>query len=88
MPVATQQECIPVGCIPIALYHTGESLSRGFLSGVVSVKGGLCQGDPRTETPSPRGQNDASKNIALSQTSFVGGKDVTSVLTSLGITTP
>ena len=46
------QECIPVGCIPPALYHTGGkslsgggSLSRGSLSGgSLSRGGGICPG--------------------------------------------
>ena len=47
-----EQECIPVGCVPPALYRTGESLSGGCLSPggslsrEVSVQGGLCQGIP------------------------------------------
>ena len=28
-----KQECIPVGCVPPALYHTGISVQRGSLSG-------------------------------------------------------
>ena len=43
----SKQECIPVGCIPPTLYHTGGSLSggqcpRGLCPGVVSVQGELC----------------------------------------------
>ena len=49
-----KQECIPVGYLPSALYHTGGSLSggsfcpgglcRGGSSRGVSVQGGLCPG--------------------------------------------
>ena len=48
------QECIPVGCVPPALYHTWGSLSRG-----VSVQGGLCPGGSLfRDTPTPQGTLD------------------------------
>ena len=49
-----QQECIPVGCVPPALYRTVGGLCTG---------GGLCQGDP---LPHP-GQTDDCENITLDQ---------------------
>ena len=72
-----KQECIPVGCVLPALYHTGASLSKG--GGGLSPEGGgrffpggfslsLLGG----QTP-PRGQTDACENITLPQTSFADG---------------
>ena len=51
-----KQECVLVGCVPPALYRTGD-LCVG-----VSVQRALCQGDP---IPSPCGQTDACENITL-----------------------
>ena len=40
----TKQECIPVGCVPPARYHTGGSLSGGVCVQGVCVQGSLCPG--------------------------------------------
>ena len=46
-----KQECIPVGCVPSALYRTGGLCPGGF------CPGGLCPGGVSVrETPSPRRQ--------------------------------
>ena len=60
-----EQELIPVGCLPPALYRKGGlcpgsrgvSVQRGLCLGGVSVQGALCPGTP-PETPSPCDQND------------------------------
>ena len=51
----------------------GGSLFKGFVSG---GGGGLCQGVPLRQRPSPpvNRMSDASKNITLLHTSFAGGK--------------
>ena len=75
----SQQECIPVGCIPPALHCTGGLCPVGDLCpwGVSvretpsPVHGGSLSGRP----PPPCGQTDACENITLPQTSFVGGKN-------------
>ena len=59
-----QQECIPLECVPSALYHMGGSRSRGFLlfeHGGISVQGDLCQGDP----PPPVDRQDPCEIITL-----------------------
>ena len=53
----TKQECIHVGCVSPALHRKGG----------VSVRGGLCQGDPSPNC----GQTDACEKITL----FAGGKN-------------
>ena len=48
--IINPQACIPVGCIPPALYHTGRGLCPrslcpgGLCPGGVSVEGSLCPG--------------------------------------------
>ena len=71
-----KQECIPVGCVPPALYHAGGvSVKRGW--GSLSRRGwaGLSRGvlSQVDRPPPPRGQTDACVNITLPQTSFAGG---------------
>ena len=63
-----KQECIPVGCVPPALYRTGGG-------GSLSARWSLSTGVSVRETPSPRGQTDDCENITLDQTSFAGGND-------------
>ena len=63
--IQQKQECIPVGCIPPALYRTGVSAQgRGLYLNGVSVGGGVLSVNRMT---------DACENITLPQTSFAGG---------------
>ena len=55
-----KQECIPVGCVPPALYLTG----------------GVSVGEtPLNREPLPCGQTDTCENITLPQTTFADGND-------------
>ena len=73
-----KRECIPVGCVPPALYRT-EGLCPGdlclgclWLGGVSGPGGSLSRGS--LSDPLSRGQTDTCKYITLSETSSAGGK--------------
>ena len=50
IPPTQEQECIPVGCVPPALYRTGGLCPGGGLS-KGSLSGGLCQGGSLSGRP-------------------------------------
>ena len=79
--IQVKQECIPVGCVPPALYRTGGgSLSKGVsVQEEGSTQGGLCRGRGICPggclchgDPPPCGQINSCENITLPQTLFAG----------------
>ena len=81
--ILNKQECIQVGCVPLAVYHARDrdppgqrpSMDRDF----------PWTKTPWTETlpnkgwdnpPPTCGQTDTYENITLPQTSFAGGKKI------------
>ena len=78
-----QQECIPIGCVPPALYCTGGLCPgglcpEGLCPGGVSFRGVVSVSDDSPLDRDPREQNDRQTNVKhyLPATSLAGGKTV------------